>query len=222
MSAVKTAVRSGLFHLAYYLHTVAMLVLVTPICFLLPQRICLAVTKGWAQRSLWLLRVICRIRVEYLGTENLPSSDFILAHKHQSEFGNVRASCGVREPILCYQTRAALRTDLGPVGFESGDDLCFPRCRFGGTQADHCRWHPSDQERAARRHSSGRFAASSRSRASLQVRNRPPLQRAPHPCCANGSQFGALLAMGAILAIPGYRFVFFPAAYRAWSFARSL
>lgn len=85
MRRIGIALRSGLFHLAYYLHTVATLVIETPIYFFLPQRVCVAVTRGWARRSLWLLRVICRTRVEYLGLENLPESEFILAHKHQSE-----------------------------------------------------------------------------------------------------------------------------------------
>ena len=77
--------RSVLFNLAFYLHMVAVLAVVTPVYFLLPQHVCMAVVAGWARRSLWLARVICRLNVDFRGIENLPKDGrYILAGKHQS------------------------------------------------------------------------------------------------------------------------------------------
>jgi 1-acyl-sn-glycerol-3-phosphate acyltransferase len=40
--------------------------------------------KSWARINLWLLRVICDIRVEFRGLERLPRGAFLVAAKHQS------------------------------------------------------------------------------------------------------------------------------------------
>lgn len=78
-------VRSTIFNIVFYLHMIAVLVVVTPFYFFLPQRWCMAVVAGWARRTLWLLRVICGTRVEFRGVENIPSDRrYILAGKHQS------------------------------------------------------------------------------------------------------------------------------------------
>jgi 1-acyl-sn-glycerol-3-phosphate acyltransferase len=78
------AIRSTIFNLVFYLHMIAILVIVTPVYFFLPQRLNMAVVSSWARRSLWLLRVICGTKVEFRGRENMPEGDFILAGKHQS------------------------------------------------------------------------------------------------------------------------------------------
>src|SRR5688500_9666671 len=76
--------RSVAFNIAFYLHLIAMLVVVTPVCLLLSEKACMAAARGWARRSLWLLRVICGTRLVFRGLENLPAEPFILATKHQS------------------------------------------------------------------------------------------------------------------------------------------
>ncbi len=76
--------RSVTFTAVFYLHLLATLLIATPIALFLPRRACFALARGWALRSLWLLRAICRTGVEFRGLENLPSCAFILATKHQS------------------------------------------------------------------------------------------------------------------------------------------
>lgn len=77
--------RSLLFNLAFYIHMIGVLVLVTPVYFFLPQRLNMAVVSSWARRTLWLQRVIAGTRVEFRGLENIPADRrYILAGKHQS------------------------------------------------------------------------------------------------------------------------------------------
>lgn len=42
--------------------------------------------KLWATTSLWLLRVMCRTRLEVRGLDNIPSGSVLVAAKHQSLF----------------------------------------------------------------------------------------------------------------------------------------
>jgi 1-acyl-sn-glycerol-3-phosphate acyltransferase len=82
-----TALRSTLFNIVFYIHMIAVLVIVTPVYFFLPQRACMAVVSSWARRTLWLLRVVGGVKVAFRGLENLPKDgNYILAAKHQSQF----------------------------------------------------------------------------------------------------------------------------------------
>ncbi len=77
--------RSAIFNVVFYLHMIAVFVVVTPVYFFLPQRLNMAVVSSWARRTLWLLRVICGTKVEFRGRENIPADGrYILAGKHQS------------------------------------------------------------------------------------------------------------------------------------------
>ena len=81
-----TAIRSTVFNLLFYLHMIAVLVIVTSVYFFLPQRLCMAVVSSWARRTLWLLRVVGGVRVEFRGLQHLPAdNNYILAAKHQSQ-----------------------------------------------------------------------------------------------------------------------------------------
>lgn len=82
-----TALRSTLFNIIFYVHMITILVVVTPVYFFLPQRLCMAVVASWARRTVWLLEVIAGVRVEFRGLENIPKDgNYILAAKHQSLF----------------------------------------------------------------------------------------------------------------------------------------
>ncbi len=79
------AFRSTIFNIVFYLHMIAVFVVVTPVYFFLPQRLNMAVVSSWARRTLWLQRVICGTRIEFRGLENIPKDrKYILAGKHQS------------------------------------------------------------------------------------------------------------------------------------------
>jgi 1-acyl-sn-glycerol-3-phosphate acyltransferase len=42
------------------------------------------IARYWARSSIWLLRLICNVKVEYRGVENIPNGPLIVASKHQS------------------------------------------------------------------------------------------------------------------------------------------
>src|SRR5205085_2696132 len=44
----------------------------------------LFIARYWARSSIWLMRVICNIKVEYRGLEKIPKGPLIVASKHQS------------------------------------------------------------------------------------------------------------------------------------------
>ena len=51
---------------------------------LMPRRAIMTIAKCWARSSIWLMRVICNINVEFRGLENIPTGPLIVASKHQS------------------------------------------------------------------------------------------------------------------------------------------
>jgi len=75
--------RAILFNLLFYLNLVILMLVALP-TLLLPRWGILGMAKLWARTSLWLLRVICRIKVEWRGLENIPSGPLLVAAKHQS------------------------------------------------------------------------------------------------------------------------------------------
>jgi 1-acyl-sn-glycerol-3-phosphate acyltransferase len=44
----------------------------------------MAVARYWSRSSIWLLRVVCNVKVEYRGVEKIPKGPLIVASKHQS------------------------------------------------------------------------------------------------------------------------------------------
>jgi 1-acyl-sn-glycerol-3-phosphate acyltransferase len=76
-------IRSILFNLLFYLNLVLLLVAAIP-TLVLPRRAILGVAKLWGRTSLWLLRVICGIDVEWRGLEKIPPGGIVVAAKHQS------------------------------------------------------------------------------------------------------------------------------------------
>ncbi len=76
-------IRSALFNLLFYLNTFVHSVAVV-VTLVLPRRCVLNVAKSWARVSLWMLRPVCGIGVEWRGLEKIPSGPLIVACKHQS------------------------------------------------------------------------------------------------------------------------------------------
>ncbi len=75
--------RSIAFNAAFYLATFAYLIVALP-TFFMPRRAILEVAKPWGRTNLWLLRVICDIKVEWRGLDKIPRGPLIVAAKHQS------------------------------------------------------------------------------------------------------------------------------------------
>jgi 1-acyl-sn-glycerol-3-phosphate acyltransferase len=80
------AARSLLFNVAFYLVTMAMLILALPVYFFLPQGFAMWVVRTWAKAGVFLLRVLAGTRLEIRGRENVPAGPLLVASKHQSMF----------------------------------------------------------------------------------------------------------------------------------------
>lgn len=78
-----TIVRSLVFNLLFYFTLLVSIVLVLP-TFLMPYWVIVDVAKIWGRANLWLLKVICGLRVEFVGIDKIPPGPLIVAAKHQS------------------------------------------------------------------------------------------------------------------------------------------
>jgi 1-acyl-sn-glycerol-3-phosphate acyltransferase len=76
-------VRSIFFNLLFYLNLIILLIVAVP-SLLMPRRAIINMAKTWGRSSLWLLRVICGLKFEIRGRENMPAGPLIVAAKHQS------------------------------------------------------------------------------------------------------------------------------------------
>jgi len=76
-------VRSAIFNVLFYFN---LLVQIVPafVAMFLWRRAMLDVARFWTRTNLWLLRVICDIRVEFRGRERIPPGPLLVACKHQS------------------------------------------------------------------------------------------------------------------------------------------
>ncbi len=76
-------IRSIAFNVLFYLNLGVLMVAAIP-TFAMPRRAILDMAKLWARSSLWLLRVVCKLRYEIRGLEKIPPGPLIVAAKHQS------------------------------------------------------------------------------------------------------------------------------------------
>lgn len=75
--------RSFIFNIVFYLTLVLYLLVALP-TLVMPRRAVIQVAKHWGRTSLWLLRVICNLKYEFVGVEKIPPGPLICASKHQS------------------------------------------------------------------------------------------------------------------------------------------
>jgi 1-acyl-sn-glycerol-3-phosphate acyltransferase len=80
---VSIFLRSLVFNVLFYLVLVFWIIVALP-TFALPARAVFTVAGWWAQSSLFLMRTICNIRVEFRGVEKIPKGPLLVASKHQS------------------------------------------------------------------------------------------------------------------------------------------
>jgi 1-acyl-sn-glycerol-3-phosphate acyltransferase len=76
-------VRSIIFNLLFYLNLIVQMLAAIP-TMVMPRGAIVAVVKFWARTSVWLLRWVCGIKVEFRGLEKIPEGALIVASKHQS------------------------------------------------------------------------------------------------------------------------------------------
>ncbi|MCC8941901.1 hypothetical protein CI1B_13760 [Bradyrhizobium ivorense] len=75
--------RSLIFNVLFYVVLVLLCIVAIP-TLLLPRGALMALQAAWADISLFLMRVICNIRIEFRGVEKIPQGPLIIASKHQS------------------------------------------------------------------------------------------------------------------------------------------
>jgi 1-acyl-sn-glycerol-3-phosphate acyltransferase len=80
---VSIFLRSLVFNVLFYLVLVVLAIVALP-TFAMPVRALLTVAGWWANASLFLMRVICNIKVEFRGVEKIPKGPLVIAAKHQS------------------------------------------------------------------------------------------------------------------------------------------
>ena len=120
-------VRSLLFNAAFYVVTVALLVLPLPVYFILPQGFAMGVVRTWARAGIWLLRVLAGTRLEIRGRENIPAGGTIVAAKHQSMFETFALVPQFRNPTFVIKQPAQMGPDLRPVHDQGRHDPRRPR-----------------------------------------------------------------------------------------------
>ena len=77
------ATRSLLFNALFYLNLVVLMIIGLP-TMLFGRRAVFALARLWGAISVWLLKTICGLQLEYRGIENIPPGAVLIAAKHQS------------------------------------------------------------------------------------------------------------------------------------------
>lgn len=76
-------VRSILFNLLFYLVLFVYLIVALP-TLLMSRGALLWLVKNWATANLWMLRLVCGLRYDFIGLEKIPAGAVLVASKHQS------------------------------------------------------------------------------------------------------------------------------------------
>jgi 1-acyl-sn-glycerol-3-phosphate acyltransferase len=84
-SAFAVFARSLLFTALFYVNITVRMIVALPTIFL-PYSFLHGILRAYASSTLWLLRVVCGITVEWRGREKLPGGATIVACKHQSSW----------------------------------------------------------------------------------------------------------------------------------------
>ncbi|AYD02734.1 1-acyl-sn-glycerol-3-phosphate acyltransferase [Neorhizobium sp. NCHU2750] len=91
--------RSVLFNTAFYLNTIARMIVLSPIYFVMPRKPAYAIPKAWAASCNWLMAKIVGATFEIEGLENVPEGGCIFAPKHQSAWDTVALLPYQRDPV---------------------------------------------------------------------------------------------------------------------------
>jgi 1-acyl-sn-glycerol-3-phosphate acyltransferase len=92
-------VRSIAFNALFYLVLLAYLVVALP-TLLLPRWGILRLAQNWARTNLALLRIVCRIEVDWRGLEKIPPGAVLVAAKHQSTWETFALLTLFRDPTF--------------------------------------------------------------------------------------------------------------------------
>jgi 1-acyl-sn-glycerol-3-phosphate acyltransferase len=80
---VRIFLRSLIYNVLFYLALLAWFVVAIP-TFALPRSALMTLARLWSRSNIWMLRIVCNVKVEYRGVEKIPKGPLIVASKHQS------------------------------------------------------------------------------------------------------------------------------------------
>jgi 1-acyl-sn-glycerol-3-phosphate acyltransferase len=103
---VSIFLRSLAYNVLFYLLLVFWLIVALP-TYLMPPPAFMVVAKWWARSSVWLMRVVCRTRVDYRGLEKIPEGPLIVASKHQSMWETFALMPFFDRPLFIYKRELA-------------------------------------------------------------------------------------------------------------------
>ena len=107
--------RSLVFNILFYLVFLFWAVVALP-TFVMPRAALLRVESWWARSNIFLMRVICNIKVEFRGVEKIPKGPLIVASKHQSMWETISLPMFFEAPFF------ALKRELLDRGM-SADEI---------------------------------------------------------------------------------------------------
>jgi 1-acyl-sn-glycerol-3-phosphate acyltransferase len=90
--------RSLLFNALFYLNLLVHMIAALP-TLALPHQVLREFIRSYGRTSLWLLRIVCGIKVEWRHLEKIPAQACIIACKHQSLWETFALYAVLRQPI---------------------------------------------------------------------------------------------------------------------------
>jgi 1-acyl-sn-glycerol-3-phosphate acyltransferase len=90
--------RSLIFNIVFVINNILWFVLALPTLLLPRKTFFLWVLHPWCWSNLWLHSVICGVRMEFRGRENIPTGGFMVASKHQSAWETMALAASFPEP----------------------------------------------------------------------------------------------------------------------------
>jgi 1-acyl-sn-glycerol-3-phosphate acyltransferase len=111
--------RSLLFNVLFYANLIAHLIAALP-TLVLPHRVLREFIRSYGLTSLWLLRVICDIKVEWRGLEKISQGACLIACKHQSLWETFSLYAVLREPIYILKRELMWIPLFGSYAWKAG------------------------------------------------------------------------------------------------------
>lgn len=100
-----TALRSALYNVFFFIWTTLIMGLCLPLT-LAPPIMSFRIGRIWARVAIWGLKVICGLRYELRGLENMPPAPYLMACKHQSAWDTLLIA------VLTYNPSLILKAEL--------------------------------------------------------------------------------------------------------------
>jgi 1-acyl-sn-glycerol-3-phosphate acyltransferase len=91
-------IRSLIFNIAFVINNILWFVLALPTLLLPRKTFFLWVLHPWCWSNLWLHSVICGVKMEFRGRENIPKGGCMVAAKHQSAWETMALAASFPEP----------------------------------------------------------------------------------------------------------------------------